>query len=250
MQQSQLYAQPLASSSVVGLRVTNRCCVEDLGEPPGTPVADLAERHPIVVKFQSQRGQEPRGARPIGHLKQRNSIDSLHSGRYRGATWYDEEYGVVWLLGFGIHKSRNRDDAYQEFLALDEVDRLLPDKADYEALFRERNTRFVPLMVLEVTSLLELARREQAEEHSALLSEGLRVTLLVDQIEIGDEILEEIWFAISVRNLEKGWLNIVRTALLPDQPPETWEFTKTFPNRGESRTELRFRHCHAVEARA
>jgi hypothetical protein len=66
-------------------------------------------------------------------------VFSLHSGRTRGATWFDTgqpPQGVVWLLGAELHDERHKgtSDAYDIFGRLDEAEELFPMPADYKLL--------------------------------------------------------------------------------------------------------------------
>ena len=224
--------------------MTRRCLVEDLGEDPDTRVSEAAERHAAVRKFCEMRSEKPTGQETIRSVKSRPDVFSLHVGELRAATWHDREYDVVWLLGCGLHREGSRKDPYEQFKRLDAVDRLLPDAADYEALFVERDAELVPVMVLDLQALLELARSEPGQLHSAVVGEGLLVTLLVETISFDEAGLEELWFAVATRYLEAGWLNVIRAALLPEAEMTTWEYVDHMPDRQRRAGEICFRHIH------
>jgi hypothetical protein len=231
------------------LRVTRRCCTEDLGESGPGPTDELTARHPIVKKFAQVRSERPIGSEKIKSVITRADVYSLHLDRYRAATWYDRASEVVWLLGYGIHKAGDRADAYRRFAALDRQARLFPDADDYEAFIEERDARQVRVVLAQVGALVARARVEEGTSQSTMLSNGVRITVRVDLLrDDGDDvaIVEELHLAVAVRNLEVGWLDVLRAAALPEYRAATWEFTKGFPDRGPATNELRFRHWHEL----
>ncbi len=233
--------------SAIELRLTARCCRQDLNiEPADADIRQLAEESMIVRKFIALRSVLPDNAQEPFASTSRSDIYTLHAGQLRGVTWCDREYGVVWLLGFGIHREGHRTDAYNVLAALDKGGQLLPTAEDYEMMMREREARQLPTMVAEMRGLLKRARATPEKVHSVLLSVGVRVGLYV--IREGDETegLEEFYLAVSARHLEDGWLAIIRTAIWPSENQNTWEYTKDFPEREPSREELRFRHLHEI----
>lgn len=233
--------------AAIELRITERCCRDDLGiEPGATDIQELAESSMIVRKFIGLRSASPDDAQELFSSASRSDIYTLHAGQMRGATWHDREYGVVWLLGFGTHREGDRTDAYAVLARLDERGQLLPTAEDYEALILERDARQVPAMVAEMRSLLKRARATPEKIHSVLLSVGVRVSLYVVVENDGSEALEEFHLAVSAKQLEDGWLEIIRTALWPSEEIDAWEYTKKFPLKGPSKTELRFTHWHEI----
>lgn len=233
--------------STIELRLTARCCRQDLNvEPAEADIRELAEEWPIVSKFIDLRSAFPDGGQEPFAASSRPDVYTLHAGQMRGATWCDREYGVVWLLGFGMHREGHRTDAYNVLADLDERGLLLPDAEDYEAMMREREARQIPAMVAEMRALLKRARTTPEKAHSALLEIGVRVSLFV--IREGDETegVEEFHLAVSARHLEDGWLGIIRTALWPFEDQNAWEYTKDFPEREPRSGELRFTHWHEL----
>jgi hypothetical protein len=77
------------------------------------------------------RSQAPEAGDLINDLTERPCY-SLHSGRYRAATWYDAEHDVVWLLAAGLHRSGERDDFYAVAVSHEQAGRLYPTSKDYE----------------------------------------------------------------------------------------------------------------------
>ena len=85
----------------------------------------------VLEKFIEMRTQAPESGDLIDGLKDRPCY-SLHSGRYRAATWYDGKSDIVWLLGAGIHRSGSHDDFYDLAIQLEQSGHLYPTTADYE----------------------------------------------------------------------------------------------------------------------
>lgn len=238
----------MSLSSPFELRITGRCYRADLKvEPLSCSLAELAADYEIIKQFIGMRSQLPVGQETFRSAT-RSDIFTLHAGRHRGLTWLDKEYNVVWLLGFAPHTEGDRRDAYAVFAQLDSTHRLLPDAGDYEAFFRDRDRRQVPHMVIQMRSLLQQARSEPYESHTTLVADAVRVTLYVERVSDETATVEDLYLAVSARHLEHGWLDIIRTTLLPTHSAATWEYVRDFPNQGLNSTELRFRHWHELPA--
>src|SRR4051794_29744535 len=63
------------------LRITRRCCTDDLNEPHHGTVDDLRARHAVVDKFRTMRSQRPTGMEKMRALPSRLDLYNLHSGR-------------------------------------------------------------------------------------------------------------------------------------------------------------------------
>jgi hypothetical protein len=229
------------------LRITARCCRDDLGvDPDKVSVTELKSKWKIVGKFVDIRSSLPDGQEPFRSAPGSN-VFTLHSGRQRGATWYDREYRVVWLLGFGTHREGDRDDSYNRIELLEERHQLMPTVEDYEALIRDRQAQLIPTMVAEVRTLLGRARSTPGQVHSTLLNCGVAVRLYVERLIEEDQGLEEFHLAISTKYLERRWLSTIRTALWPEGPNANWEFSNRFPVDSDgAEDELCFRHWHEL----
>jgi hypothetical protein len=233
--------------SAIELRLTARCCRQDLNvEPAEADIRQLAESTLIVRKFIELRSVLPDEAQETFASTSRSDIYTLHAGQMRGATWCDREYGVVWLLGFGLHREGHRSDAYNVLAELDRRGQLLPSAEDYEMMMREREARQLPAIVAEMRALLKRARGTPEKVHSVLLSVGVRVSLFIVREGDDTEGLEEFHLAVSARHLEEGWLAIIRTAIWPSENQDAWEYTREFPEREPSKDELRFKHWHEM----
>jgi hypothetical protein len=112
-------------------RLTGRCLRDDLGRSDlsaATPAEELIELHDAIDKFIALRTQDPAGqeATTLANVVSWN----LHAGRHRGLTYWDKEHEIVWLLGFGLHMSGHRDDAYAVLKRLDAAGQLEPTEED------------------------------------------------------------------------------------------------------------------------
>jgi hypothetical protein len=142
------------------LRVTKRCLTEDLGVNTAAldlPVERQADEIPIVRAFVERRSQRPVGQEIITGLTSKIVAFSLHSGEDRGATWHDEEAGIVWLLAARFHRSGKPEDAYPYFRELDAINRLLPTADDYVALARSIAPTLAKSLLEEVPGIKDEA---------------------------------------------------------------------------------------------
>jgi hypothetical protein len=65
----------------------------------------------------------------------------LRHGRWRGATWLEEDAATFWLLAGAQRAAGSRDDAYEVFVALHEAGQLLPTDDDRLRDVFERDAR-------------------------------------------------------------------------------------------------------------
>lgn len=120
------------------LRVTERCLEEDLGRSGTSEFEDLAGID-IVKELINGRSDRTEDRNEISPLTSGVPVWVLSRGHdHRGATFYDEDMDVVWLLAYGRHRSGEAKDFFPYCIELDEEDRLLPTDADYERMFDDR----------------------------------------------------------------------------------------------------------------
>ncbi len=198
------------------LAVTRRCLEEDLEIPPGTNWRAVS--HQVLRAFVERRGQDPIGSERIAEVSAylRAPIHSLHVGKHRAATWYDQEEQVVWLLGVG--KSHD----YNHLRQLAQEDRLLPTLDDYDRLAVEvPPDAFAAALPTDVEQLVEAARREPDRIVVGYLAQRIPVRAC---LEPGDP--PKLVVAISRRltpgdvELPPEWLTTVATAFYPGVPFE------------------------------
>lgn len=190
---------------MIQTRITARCeldieVLQDIG-------ADLVE------KFGHLRSQDPEGGDRIECVKQRPCY-SLHSSRYRAATWLDAEHNVVWLLAAGIHKTGDRDDFYDVVEQLEQTGSLYPTPDDYSDLEIEQQ---LDRLKRETAELRQMRDRAIAmpNEVQRLTSEGGLYA------EIWAEVSEDVAYVIlrvSMRRLSGPWIGDAELAILLKGP--------------------------------
>lgn len=104
-------------------------------ELPGI-IEDVRKKTPyteIVEAFQEKRTHSQVGSDRFRAATDRD-LYTLHAADpYRAVTWFDEEHGVCWFLGF------TPGHVYSELENRADDDELLPDERDYRQLLAERD---------------------------------------------------------------------------------------------------------------
>jgi hypothetical protein len=168
------------------LRITRRCRVHDLNLPEDSVgrAQDHVDVHRVVLAFVERRLQDPTGQETFRCATEASgkTIYTLHAGTDRGATWHDLDEGdddnpaldVVWLLGC------RPDHDYDTLCDLARREVLLPDEADYEALFEEDLNTFAKAIAIEVPALVLAAEQHRGEVIEGVLAERIPVRLYRD----------------------------------------------------------------------
>ncbi len=153
------------------LSATCRCLTEDLGLAPEAcdrPIVDLVGAHQVIADFVERRSAHPIGTETIQALLPTLVAYSLHSGRYRAATWHHEAAGIVWLLAARWHEQGSADDSYPYFEQLLRNGRLLPTRADVERVVDQRRPTFARALSDDVPCL-----RQRAIAHPGQIEEDV-----------------------------------------------------------------------------
>ncbi len=211
------------------LRITRRCLTEDLGQPEDAAWADLPD-HEILRAFKKDRCADPLGSKIVGASAGGNTVYRLAYGHnHRGATWFDED--VVWLCGYGLHRSGEPDDAFARFLALMDARLLQPTEADYLDFATDRAERFVDLVERDARILLARARGEPGVEQREIIGGEVATGVLVDFL----ETLEDCYVVVTIEDTEQHvrWrqLPLVLLAFFPDRAYTDWESVVELPTR-------------------
>jgi hypothetical protein len=207
---------------VARTRITARC-EEDLA------AIEPDDALGLIDKFDETRRQASELGDLINNLTERPCY-SLHSGRYRAATWYDAQLDVVWLLAAGVHRSGDRDDFYARAVGYEQAGHLYPTAKDYEDfaddLHRDRLVREA------------MALRVIREEVLAMPGAGRRTYTSLDGLyaEIWAEVVEELALVVvrlRLTRLSGQWLGAHELAILVEgplgpnprpRPEEDWRF--------------------------
>lgn len=209
------------------LAATCRCLTDDLDlghDDCARPVDELD--HPVVRDFVDKRRDHPIGQEIIQALAPSLQAYSLHSGRYRGATWHQEELAVVWLLAAALHRADDARDAYAHFARLHRAGRLLPDRDDMARQLLRRAVSFATSLVNEVPSIRDRAIDQPGRVHAGTI--GGRVAVRVF-CESGDPPLLSVAVSQRLRpgalSLPPEWLIQLIAAFFPSAGIEQLEAT-------------------------
>jgi hypothetical protein len=209
------------------LRVTERCVRDDLALPAGAPFEDLLS-HPIVVAFRNERSDSVRGTTSVGPEAGSATIWTLRRGNdHRGATWHDAHDGVVWLVGYGRHRSGDPADAFPYFAELIGNDRIYPTPEDRVALAEDRAVRFAFVVEAEAQELLAFARSRQGVETRATIGTTQPVGLIVHIV----DTMEQTFVAVYGDTTDVARLQLLLVALYPDHGFDEWDFEPRLPTR-------------------
>lgn len=208
------------------LAATCRCLTADLSFQPvdcERPVEELD--HPVILDFVARRRDRPTGQELIQTLAPSLQAYSLHSGRYRGATWRQQDLAVVWLLAVALHRDDDpREDAYVHFGRLHARGRLLPDRNDMGRQLSRRSVSFANSLVGEVPALRARAVQRPGEVHQATVGGRVAVRLYC---EAGDPPF--LYVAVSQRlrpgalSLPPEWILQLMAAFFTDAALEELE---------------------------
>jgi hypothetical protein len=160
------------------LSATCRCLTEDLGLAPEAcdrPITELVDAHRVIADFVKKRGGHPVGNETINALLPTLIAYSLHSGRYRAATWHHDTAGIVWLLAAHRHEQGSVDDAYPYFEQLLRTRRLLPTREDVERVVDQRRPTFARALFDDVPPILQAALTHPGQIQEEVVGGRVRV---------------------------------------------------------------------------
>jgi hypothetical protein len=178
-------------------RITLRCLTEDFAQPLPAADEELSLDHPLVEAFKNAAQAAPLGLKRIVSIA-KPPVFRIKHGRYRGASWVDEDAAIFWLLAFEERKEGSRADAYEHFLRLYRDGRLLPTDDDRARDRLETATRFLRAIREQVPRLLAQGREHQFADVEMNLGGTITTRL---HVRVLDE-LEEIWVAVALRDAD------------------------------------------------
>jgi len=173
------------------VRVTLRCCREDLGRPVPDLGVEMVPDHPVVREVRRIRDSAPEGLRRIASIAS-PPVFKVRVSRWRGAVWIDEGLGIVWLLATSWREEGSRSDAYEVFERLHRDGRLLPDDADHLRDRAETAARFLRELPAQVESSLAFARKHPDRDLEGNLGETIPIRLCVER----EPALDALWLAV------------------------------------------------------
>ncbi|MGI8727755.1 MAG: hypothetical protein ACR2K6_08790 [Solirubrobacterales bacterium] len=217
------------------LRITGRCLTVDLGRHAEASLEDI-QGHDIVRALPRERRDKDIGRLLTGLVTSLPVGVLAHGHDHRGATWFDEDHGVVWLLAYRLHRSGQPDDFFPWAQQLDADEELFPTAADYERLELERAERFVKSVLIESQLLLKEARANREVEVSRALGGAYAVGVAV---EVADD-LESITVAFDLTTLRVPEHKAAILAVLAPTPD--WVEVDKMPIRGLRHTEQAYQY--------
>lgn len=200
-----------------------------------------AAAHPIVQALQSQRSADPRGGKTVGPAAGQRTIYRLgHGEDHRGATWFDETNRVVWLCAYRLHRSGEPDDAFPYFHELIRSGDIWPSEQDYEALFLDRDRRFVETLPQDAQTLLARARLNPGVEQTGVIGGEETTGVLVEVV----ETLEDTYVVFSLAEKDYTRIVLILEAFYPNNTFNDWELVTTLPTRTLGQDEACYRILH------
>lgn len=190
---------------MVRLRITQRCARDDLGLEEHDQTRDavyIAVCHEAIRVFVGKRSNAPGDGENVLHVCPYGHIKSLHIGQGRGATIYDDEVDVCWLLAYSeTHATGERRDAYAFFERLDSRGELLPSDIDYATLGTVTEAKLMDELRVRSGNMYDIAREQSGKEVSEtfVLDDGQDASITV-AIEL---MVEE------TESAEQGWMSFV-----------------------------------------
>lgn len=176
-------------------RPTLRCLTEDLGlDVPGLGVDLGGMGQPWLDELRRIAPWSPQGQKRILAIAQ-PLVYRLRVSSARGATWVDEEHGIVWLCAVHRREQGSDDDAYAWFASLHANGQLLPSEDDRLRDRAEAVIRLQRGLNGEMLHLVDDALVRKGTELAADLGDYLPCRVLA----LASGGVEEIWCALSAR---------------------------------------------------
>jgi hypothetical protein len=216
------------------LRLTSRCLADDLNAAEGANF-EAIEGLEIVEAFVAERAGHTHGTRQVNPLSCGREVWVLARGHnHRGATLYDPDDDVVWLVAYGRHRSGEPDDFFPYCKGLDEDKSLLPTAGDYERMYTERDLWFAEAVRVEAPLILQRARSNPGE-HRCSVGGALGASLSVEIEGELDAMAMTVAFHVDqVETYEQGVL------LLAALYPGAWDPVSRLPSRELDDAEVAF----------
>lgn len=188
---------------MVKFRVTQRCLRNDLGLPEeyvNREASNFAAEHEAVRVFIGKRSSAPAAGENLLDVQPYGHVKTLHVGKARGATIFDDVELVCWLLAYGeTHAVGERRDTYNEFVRLDRRGELLPTAEDYLALESVTSASLIDAMREAGERLVSTARADSGAEKTEILTltdgDGVEISVCIEMLVVGDDSAEQGWMS-------------------------------------------------------
>jgi hypothetical protein len=197
------------------LSATERCIRRDLDLPRhivAEPPADQSKHHALLAAFYERRARYPIGQETIEGLQANIVAYSLHAGRWRGLTWHEQQFAIVWLLAGRYHRSGQRDDSYPHFRSLTKQ-QLLPSEEDYKRVFDREAHHFAKTISRDVTALMSTAHGHAGSIVTARIAGRIAVRV----IDLSGDIQVAVRMQLhpGQEQIPAEWLMTVLAAFFP-----------------------------------
>lgn len=211
------------------VRVTLRCLRDDLDLPLPTVDVDLGRlEHPLLDESRRVAPEAPTGQKRILAIDY-PLVYRLRHGRWRGASWLEDDSARFWLCAGAQREQDSRDDPYELFAALHQAGRLLPDNDDRTRDALERDARIVDAAADSIEDALADASGRPGQDMT------LRLDGLVDVRLHVTAPGEEVWVAIATRAtdervVEEALRNVLFRLAFDAAGAEIWEPRADWPS--------------------
>jgi hypothetical protein len=210
-------------------RVTLRCLRDDLKlELPPVEVDLAGLDHVLVGEARRLAPTAPRGQKRILSIEH-PLVYRVRHGRWRGATWLEDDAVRFWLCAGAQREEGSGEDAYEQFAALHRAQRLLPDADDRLRDALERNARIIDAARDSIDAALPEAFDRRG--HDIAVSFAGLVDARLHVVTSG----EEVWVAIATqatdgRFVEERLRDVLFGLVLAAAEADLWEPRADWPS--------------------
>lgn len=191
--------------------------------------------HPLVDECRRLAELAPRSQKRILSIDY-PMVYRVSHGRWRGASWVDEEHKLFWLLAAEQREEGSHDDAYVHFESLHQSNKLLPTRDDYLRDRVEEGARTLAAVRSELPDAIVGARDRPGIDLSVLLLDRVEAVVHVQR----DSGIEMVWLAVSALDSESNIVNprlrdLIFAVAEQSLAEAEWEWTTEWPTNRELR---------------
>ena len=186
-------------------------------------------QHPLMDEVRRLAPTSPRGQKRILAIGE-PLIYRVKRGAWRGATWVDDQAGIVWLLAAARREEGSRKDAYQYFESLHGSGRLLPTPDDRLRDRVEAAARWIGRLEREIPPLLEHALATPSRECRHQVAGNIDIRLYAAR----SAGIREVWLAVSTRHADGSTIHprmrdMIFAIAERTAGPGEWEWRSDWP---------------------